>query len=447
MHDRTRSILISSCCATALAALATTAAQALGGPGDYTVYPAPIESPNHTTPLPPADGRTLVVAPADTTASPFGWHDLDGLPGPDTTTLEGNNVLVFSNETPPIPAPDCGAGLECTFPLDFTMPPAASSAAAQTNLFYWLNLFHDVTYHHGFDEVAGNFQLDNYDRGGIEGDRLSVRVRYDFNCASTVSVPPDGTSANLILSPCTLGGQARDTAFDSLAILHLVGHTLSMRLIGGPKNTSCSANLQSPDEGWSDWFGLLFTIEPGDAGTDERPFGTWTFGQAPDGPGVRTQPYSTDPAVNSWTYATIVGVTDRFAIGAVWAQALWEATWALIDAHGFDPDLANAAGGAGNQRMLSYAIAGMKLMPCGPSFLAARDGLIAAAEATNGGEDVCRLWQTFAGMGMGTDATSVSPGSTSVTNGFAVPEACSTAIFVDGFESADCSAWSLATHC
>ena len=52
----------------------------------YRVYPQPAESPNHTTPLPPADGRTLVVNPANALASPFGWHDTNGAAGAESTT-------------------------------------------------------------------------------------------------------------------------------------------------------------------------------------------------------------------------------------------------------------------------------------------------------------------------------------------------------------------------
>ena len=55
----------------------------------YRVYPRPVESPNHTTPLPPADGRTLVVNPANALASPFGWHDTNGAAGAESTLTHG----------------------------------------------------------------------------------------------------------------------------------------------------------------------------------------------------------------------------------------------------------------------------------------------------------------------------------------------------------------------
>ncbi|MCB1056309.1 MAG: M36 family metallopeptidase [Acidobacteria bacterium] len=413
-----------------------------GDGSEYTVYPQPVESPQHTTPAPPADARSTVVEPADTVASPLGWHDTDGVAGAESTLLEGNNVRLFTAETPPLPAVDCGPMLSCDFPLDLSEAPVTYTAASQTNVFYWLNLFHDVTFRHGFDTAAGNFQVNTYGGGGVGGDRLETRLRYDVSCGSTVSIPPDGASGGVIVSPCTVGGTTRDTALDSTAVLHLAAHGLAERLVGGPGNVACLGHVQSPREGWADWLGLLFTIETGDTGTDPRPYATWFIGQPAGGNGVRGLPYSTDPAINDWTYETIFGSADPFAIGAVWAEALWRATWALIDLHGFDPDLANAAGGAGNQRILSYAIEGMKLGPCLPTFLDARDALLAAA-TTADANDVCPLWNAFAVMGLGTDATSVGPGSTQVTNGFAVPAECSalTSLFTDGFESGGCGGW------
>ena len=64
--------------------------------------------------------------------------------------------------------PDCaGPDCEFDFPIDFaTEDPLGYTSAAVTNLFYWNNVIHDVQYLYGFDEVAGNFQQNNYGAGG-----------------------------------------------------------------------------------------------------------------------------------------------------------------------------------------------------------------------------------------------------------------------------------------
>ena len=55
-------------------------------------------------------------------------------------------------------------------------------------------------------------------------------------------------------------------------------------------------------EGWSDWFALMMSIEPGDQGTDARGIGTYASGQPTSGGGIRPATYSTDWSVNNYTY-------------------------------------------------------------------------------------------------------------------------------------------------
>src|ERR1700754_2367672 len=55
---------------------------------------------------------------------------------------------------------------------DYTVAPTTASFQqfALTNLFYWNNLLHDMTYNYGFTEASRNFQNDNQGRGGAQGD-------------------------------------------------------------------------------------------------------------------------------------------------------------------------------------------------------------------------------------------------------------------------------------
>ena len=50
----------------------------------------------------------------------------------------------------------------------------------------------------------------------------------------------------------------------------------------------------------------------------------------------------------------------------------------MIDAHGFNANLYDANGTAGNQIMLRLVIEGMKLQPCSPGFVDGRNAIIAA---------------------------------------------------------------------
>ncbi len=394
----------------------------------YKVYPPPIESPLNATPAPPGDGRVIETDPWDLTASPWGWHDTNGAPGAEFTITRGNNVHAWedsdgNNTEPGSPAgeTECGASISCEFPIDLTQHPSTYRPAAVANLFYWNNIIHDTQYLYGFDEVAGNFQVNNYGNGGAGNDHVRALAQSGAGtCNANFLTPADGSPGRMRMYICANVSPTRDGDLDNLVIVHEYGHGISNRLVGGPSNVSCLGNQQQGGEGYSDWWGLVYTHEPGDQGTDVRPVGLYLIGS-----GIRPQPYSTDPTVNTYTYETIGSVAVPHGVGSVWAQAAWEVYWRLVDDHGFEPDIWNSTSGAGNIRALHYVSQGLKNAACSPTFLDVRDGIIAAAASLNGGEDVCRIWEAFAAFGLGEDASTPGPNSTSATNGFALPLICS----------------------
>jgi extracellular elastinolytic metalloproteinase len=411
----------------------------------YRVYRSPAESPNHTSPLPPADGRVLVVNPANSLASPFGWHDTNGAAGAEFTITQGNNVQAYTdvdaNNAPDAgSSPSGGAALNFDFPLNLAQAPSAYRPAAVANLFYLNNIIHDVQYQYGFNEAAGNFQINNYGRGGAGNDSVRAEAQDGSGTNNAnFSTPADGSPPRMQMYTWTSPNPDRDGDVDSGIVFHEYGHGISNRLVGGPSNVNCLTNRQQPGEGLSDWWALAYTAEVGDQGTDPRGMGTYSLGQPPSGLGIRTQRYSTDPAVNTWTYASINGMAVPHGVGSVWAQAAWEVYWKLVDHWGFDPNLYNATGSAGNQRMMLYVNEGLKNTACNPAFTQVRDGIIQAATDNHGGEDVCRVWEAFAAFGLGTNAVSGGNASTTPTNGFNVPASCQggggTVVFQDDFET------------
>jgi len=146
--------------------------------GTYRVYAHPFESPAHAGD-PNTDLRTLEANPADPTASPLGWHN-DGTTS--YTVTRGNNAHAYTDvdaDGVPDPGsdPDGGGGLLFDFPFDPSMDPPSYRPAAVTNLFYWNNLIHDLTYQYGFDEASGNFQVDNFGNGGLGGDDVRAEAQ------------------------------------------------------------------------------------------------------------------------------------------------------------------------------------------------------------------------------------------------------------------------------
>ncbi len=169
------------------------------GVPSYRVYPFPGESPNHID-------HQLVVNPAIASASPYGWHDLNGVDGPETTITRGNNVHSFSDKdgdnSPDenTPEPDGGAELVFDFAHSTDLNPTESPGAAMTNLFYVVNMLHDISYSWGFDEAGGNFQFRNYTGEGSGGDHVLAQAFDGFELATPTlnnanfSTPPDGNN-------------------------------------------------------------------------------------------------------------------------------------------------------------------------------------------------------------------------------------------------------------
>ncbi|MFC4314048.1 M36 family metallopeptidase [Steroidobacter flavus] len=411
----------------------------------YRVYPQPVESPTHTSPLPPSDGRTLVVNPANSLASPFGWHDTNGAAGAEFTTTQGNNVEAYTdtdnNNSPDSgSSPSGGSALNFDFAINLSGAPSTYRPSAVTNLFYWNNIIHDVQYQYGFDEAAGNFQVNNYGRGGAGNDSVRAEAQDGGGTNNAnFATPADGSRPRMQMYVWTSPNPDRDGDLDAGIVVHEYGHGISNRLIGGPSNVNCLTNRQQPGEGLSDWWALAYTARASDTGATPRGMGTYALGQATTGAGIRTQRYSTDPAVNTWTYASINGMAVPHGVGSVWAQAAWEVYWKLVDQWGFNANLYNATGSAGNQRMMLYVNEGLKNTACNPTFTQVRDGIIQAATDNHGGEDVCRVWEAFAAFGLGSNAVSGGSASTTPTNGFDVPASCTggggTVVFEDTFET------------
>jgi extracellular elastinolytic metalloproteinase len=205
-----------------------------------------------------------------------------------------------------------------------------------------------------------------------------------------------------------------DGDFDNVVIAHEFGHGISIRLAGGRNNSSCLQNAEQMGEGWSDWFALMLDMKPGDVATAPKTVGTFVTGQATTGYGIRNYPYTTDMTVNPETFnyvnlnqvddGTGTMVTESHNVGEVWATMLWDLTWAYVNKYGYDDNKYSGTGG--NNKLMRLVLDAIKLQPCSPTFVQARDAIIAADQATTGGHDYCMIWQVFARRGLGVNANS-----------------------------------------
>ncbi|WP_027393943.1 T9SS-dependent M36 family metallopeptidase [Aquimarina latercula] len=161
----------------------------------YNVFPIPsVESPNH-------GDRQLISGQEDDNASPFGWHDTDGVEGAEFNTTRGNNVIAsedFDGNDGIGYMPDGGGGLIFDYPYLDGALVADNEDASITNLFYANNVVHDVWYQYGFDETSGNFQFNNYGKGGFGGDEVSAdAIDGSGTNNATFGTPPDGANPKM----------------------------------------------------------------------------------------------------------------------------------------------------------------------------------------------------------------------------------------------------------
>ncbi len=387
----------------------------------HRVFPLPVEAPSF-------GARALVANPA-TGASPFGWNDTNAAPGAEDTRTIGNNANAYTdidaNNVPDVgSSPDGGAGLVFDFALDLTQAPSTYRPAAVSNLYYANNRIHDVLHRFGFTEAAGNFQVNNYGNGGLGNDPVNAEAQDGSGTNNAnFSTPPDGLSPRMQMFVWDIANPDRDSDLDNGVIIHEYGHGVSNRLTGGPANTGCLNNQEQGGEGWSDYLAYMLTMPTGVEPASGRGIGTYVLNEPVTGPGIRTQKYSTDMAINNHTYDSIKTMVAPHGVGEVWATMLWDLTYALIAEHGFDANL--DTGTAGNAMSLQLVMDGMKIQPCLPGFVDARDAILDADVADFGGANQCLIWDAFARRGLGFSADQgVSASKDDGTEAFDLPPAC-----------------------
>lgn len=276
---------------------------------------------------------------------------------------------------------------------------------AVTQLFYTTNMYHDLLYRLGFDEVSGNFQMDNFGKGGRGGDAVIANAQDAYDSASNNAnfmTPPDGQQGRMRMYIWNTHSPYRDGDVEAGIVIHELTHGTSTRLTGGPLNSGCLGfgEAGGMGEGWGDFFATVIrqVTEHGNYAKDHSKevysMGAWA---ANTPKGIRNYRYSTNDTVNPSTYKTLdrPGYWGVHAIGEVWAEFLFVMEELLIAEHGFSKTLfppvdptkpndyyrgsnetaASFANGKpkprvpkhGNTLALQLVVDGMKLQPCRPS--------------------------------------------------------------------------------
>ncbi len=291
-----------------------------------------------------------------------------------------------------------------------------TSGSAETHLFFLANFLHDFFYDLGFDEAAGNFQSDNLGRGGTGGDNLIVVSRANGRNNANFSTPIDGQkpTMNMFLwdgSGCWAsdvdsdGASDLDGAYDSDIVIHEFHHGVSNRL----NSEFTGAEASAMGEGGGDFF--AYSINGN----------------------TRLAEYAAPPTgirqINGKTYGDWLCFFLLFCEphdnGEIWANTLWDVR------ERFRADLVGGSEDAGIHDVYQLYIDGLKLSPSSPTMLEMRDAMLLADAIRHptadpgGSANYCRMWEAFAGRGMGTDARDTKDtGNSTVVADFTMPAPC-----------------------
>ncbi|MCB1606026.1 MAG: M36 family metallopeptidase, partial [Xanthomonadales bacterium] len=274
---------------------------------------------------------------------------------------------------------------------------------------------------------------------GAQGGSVTINsMMVSLNDGNTIKAQLPAPGVNVTMRS-TL--PHRDSDMDAGIINHEYGHGISNRLTGGPAQAFClqtdlggGVTSEQGGEGWSDFWALVLHAKATDTRDTPRFLATYAqFQDRATGPGFRNFPFSPDPAVNPQTYADVATTNAPHGVGEIWVGALWNVYWNLVDQYGFDPDLYSGTGG--NNLLIQLVIDGMKLQPCSPTMVNARDAILLADQPNNGGANQCAIWNGFAAKGLGLNAIGGAFARGDETEDFAVPVACDPdTILIDGFE-------------
>jgi extracellular elastinolytic metalloproteinase len=360
----------------------------------------------------PQGGTQVVKSFGPTPESPGGYTDPTGIAGVGGPTTFGTNASTYANYSNfLVPADQGPRPVSPTSQFDYpyemnwqhtngaTVPPSyvLDLDPAATNLFWQHNRIHDEYYDYGFTESAGNFSGSDPVLGLVHAGAASGGApTYTGRDNAYFLEQPDGIpswSGMFLWEPINdaFEGPFSDGNFDASVIQHEYTHGLSTRYVGGGEALNAQQS-GSMGEGWSDWYALNHLYR---AGLQSKAVvGEYVTGNPTRG--IRNWDYDHNPLGFGDIGYDLTG-PEVHADGEIWTATLWDLRKALVAKYG-------AANGADVAARI--VTDGMPLTAPDPSFLDARDGILAADLDRNHGDNFDTIWTAFAHRGAGASATS-----------------------------------------
>ncbi|HEX8253144.1 MAG TPA: M36 family metallopeptidase [Thermoanaerobaculia bacterium] len=326
--------------------------------------------------------------------SPAGWVT--------SNTTIGNNVDAYLDRDNNNAADTNSRPVSATQDFIYTFNAAADPTTASqqqlavASLFYLNNVVHDKLYRHGFNEAAGNFQTNNFGKGGLGNDPVNAEAQDGGGTNNAnFSTPADGSRPRMQMYLWNTATPYRDGDVDADVVYHEYGHGLTWRMIG-----SMGGGLAgSIGEGMADVVACYIT--------ENDTVGEYVKNNTV---GIRRYPYTNYPLTYKSANTTSVHANGEIYAGAMWKlRTLWLGSGRTMD------------------QLWNYVIDGMNYTPANPEYEEMRDGILAAMPTQ--AED-CLVWDAFSALGIGVGATGtdscnfLGQCTINITESFAKPSAC-----------------------
>jgi len=218
-------------------------------------------------------------------------------------------------------------------------------------MFYIGNMLHDIFYNLGFDEKKGNYQENNFEKGGKGNDSLIIysnfeecteeEKRKDEHCTNGVpftSTTIDGVPGIIMLPKLYNFGENRFVSSGTInhVMMHEYTHAVNARMNGGP-NYDCGLVKSSTDtaalyEGWADFFSAAIQFNKKknvDRNTTV----------------ILDNIHNTDNVItcdNDLKYSSLKHIRDSddnyYYGGSVWKTMLYEAFYNIVENYSYTSD-------------------------------------------------------------------------------------------------------------
>jgi len=370
----------------------------------------------------------IVVDPVNPNSgfSPLGWNKIDD--NIDSHVTIGNNIVAqdyLSKYTF-----NGGKKLEYDGTNCYRVDDCENKYnrdIALSTMFYFGNLLHDYYYNLGFDEKQGNFQTNNFGKGGYGNDPVILNYlniedcdtdeklkekRCEFMNYAFTTTPRDGLPAMIYLPVFkdNSDGHFFSSGISNHVVIHEYTHAVTRRLYGGP-NFDChvfgdTTETQSLLEGYSDFFSFAFQFNKNSNNTRNTYLRLDNI--------LNRSNIISSKQDYKYSRLNIIRDTDvsYYKGSDIWRLMLHDAFWNIVEnfsstddyLHVYDEDEPIP----GNIIFLRTILKSLSIQGCSPTFITARNSIIKALEknlyVNDNKKYICLVWKAFADRGLGFNA-------------------------------------------